>query len=133
MSDLIGLLAEARKARLKLTISSDGVLHVNGQPAAEPIARALLARKADVRAAVRFYTGNSPVLDWRHTTVLDTPQRCTRCGSPCHLLDPADRAPSHKTCAETAIRCPGRRKPAATFAGERRNIGDNGLNHEHPE
>ena len=101
---LIELLAQARRAKLTLGRDPDGMLRIRGPREAEPLVRALLARKEDVLAAMAYYGGEAPVLNWKRATVLGEPQPCTRCGSPAHLLDPYDGKPWHKSCAEAAIR-----------------------------
>jgi len=67
-----------------------------------------LRRRPDVVAhAIHVYTGAAAVLDWSglHRAAVVTPSRpCRFCGRPTMLLDPFDRLPCHKTCAEAAIR-----------------------------
>jgi hypothetical protein len=101
---LLGLLSNARTAGFEIDRDADGLLRIRGPRTAETLARALLARKAEVLTAVHVWNGRAGVLDWRHARVLDNPWPCVLCGARTLLLDPWDGEPMHKSCAEAAIR-----------------------------
>jgi len=98
---LLDLLGQARRAGL--TLGRDGdQLTIRAPATAAPLARALLARKAEVFETLDVSTGNAPVLDWQaaeHTHLAP----CVACGRPARLRDPYDHRPWHKTCAEARL------------------------------
>jgi hypothetical protein len=104
MSTLIDLLVQARKARLILTHGEDDILRIRGPRSAEPLVRELLARKEQVLTTVAVYSGVVERLDWRKGRILDQPRPCVLCGRKTLLIEPYDGRPSHKSCAEAAIR-----------------------------
>jgi hypothetical protein len=104
---LLQLLGSARTAGLELDRGPDGLLRIRGPKSTDALARGLLARKAEVLTIVHLWHGRADALDWRQAHVLDWPRRCMLCGRPTLLLDPWDREPTHKTCAELLIRPTG--------------------------
>lgn len=103
---LVELLAAARSAGLTLTAGPDGTLTVNGPRTAGHIARALLARKADVVPIVAFFAGTVTTLNWNRARLAPVGATCRLCGKPASLIDPYDPGAGalHKTCAEYSIR-----------------------------
>lgn len=101
---LVELLARARQQGLTIGRGADGTLRIRGPKASEPLARALLARKAEVLTAEPVYNGTALRLDWRREPILTSPQPCVLCRRPTLLIEPWDKRPAHKTCCEAAIR-----------------------------
>jgi hypothetical protein len=104
LTPFLELIASARRAGLVLARNSDGQLVIRGPRAHEQIVRALLARKADVLAVMAVYNGEVRRLDWRREPILGEMQPCSLCHRRTVFIEPFDRRPSHKTCAEAAIR-----------------------------
>lgn len=111
MTALTDLLRQAQAAGFRLA-TDNGMLQLNGPRSHETLARKLLARKADVLAAVDVYNGTVPVLDWCRFPISDQPRQCVICGRITVLLD-WDRRPCHKQCAEAAIASPAQAGRAA--------------------
>ncbi|GLH97130.1 hypothetical protein [Phytohabitans aurantiacus] len=104
----IQVLADAQRAGVTLTRNPTGTgINVDGPPAAGPLVADLRERGALLRHVFWVYTGIAPLLDWQNehrATVIEPTRPCHLCGRPTSLLDPFDRRPCHKTCAETAIK-----------------------------
>ncbi len=100
-TSLLELIAAARRAELVVTRRSDGQLVIRGPRQHEQLVRALLDRKPDVLAV---YAGEADRLDWRRQRILDEPRPCSLCRRPTLLIEPYDKRPCHKSCAEAAIR-----------------------------
>lgn len=103
MTTLIELLASSRRAVLSLS-QRDGQLVIRGDRAHGRLVRAVLDRKPDVLAVLAVYNGDAPRLDWRREPILDQAKPCTLCARPTLMIEPYDKRPCHKTCAEAAIR-----------------------------
>lgn len=101
----IQLLAHAQDAEITLTRTGTSV-DLDGPATARPLITALHARQPLLRNAFWVYTGAARLLDWRtdcRATVTARTELCHLCDQPTVLLDPFDRQPCHKTCAETAL------------------------------
>jgi hypothetical protein len=104
----IQLLADAQRAGITLNRNPAGTaINVDGPPVARSLVADLRERTALLRNMFWVYTGIAPLLDWQNehrATVIDPARPCHLCGRPTSLLDPFDRRPCHKTCAEAAIK-----------------------------
>jgi hypothetical protein len=101
----IQLLARAQDAGVTLTRTGAGI-DLDGPADARPLIAALRGRQPLLRNAFWVYTGAARLLDWRNdcrATVIARAEPCHLCGQPACLLDPFDRQPCHKTCAETVL------------------------------
>jgi hypothetical protein len=101
------LLADAQRAGITMTRNPAGTgINVDGPPTAGPLVAALRERTALLRNVYWVYTGVAPLLDWQneHRVTVAPTRPCHLCGQPTSLLDPFDRRPCHKTCAEAAIK-----------------------------
>jgi hypothetical protein len=115
------LLADAQRAGITLNRNPTGTaINVDGPPAARSLVADLRERTALLRNVFWVYTGVAPLLDWQNehrATVIDPARLCHLCARATSLLDPFDRRPCHKTCAEEAIKPraapPARARPAA--------------------
>lgn len=103
MTELIELLARAHRARLAFSRKGDRLV-IRGPREHEPLVRALLARKPEVLGLIAICNGRVGHLDWRREPLLNQLQPCALCGRLARLVEPYDRRPCHKTCAEAAIR-----------------------------
>lgn len=89
------LIADGRAAGLRIEVDGDRLV-VRGPREAGDLARALLARKVEVMAALT----RPPALNWsRHAT--GDPMPCRLCRRPALMRD-AEGRPCHKVCAEQA-------------------------------
>ncbi len=102
-------------ARLKEFTSTPAI--TSPSEARSPLAPLPRACTSPVHARTLVAAPGDPqlVLDWRHATVLHRPQQCTGCGKPCHLLNPANGQPWHKTCADAL---PAAARPQAVRTDE---------------
>lgn len=100
---LVELLVAARHAGLHVD-AEHGTVNITGPRTAEPLARALLARKPDVLRVVDYLAGRAAVLGWADSVLLIRPEPCVLCGRPASLREPYDQRPCHKGCVETALR-----------------------------
>lgn len=101
----IQLLARAQDAGITMTRTGTGIA-LDGPADTRPLIAALRARQPLLRNTFWVYTGAARLLDWRNdcrATVIARPEPCHLCGNPTCLLEPFDRQPCHKTCAETAL------------------------------
>lgn len=99
---LIRLVSQARDAGLTFTRDGDR-LTVRGPKTAGPLVAAIQRRKAEVLAIVDYITGAVSALDWHAAQLAPTGSRCVLCGRRASLLDPYDRTPMHKVCAERTL------------------------------
>ncbi|MFC0533949.1 hypothetical protein [Phytohabitans kaempferiae] len=101
----IQLLARAQDAGVTLTRTGTGI-DLDGPADARPLIAARRDRQPLLRNAFWLYTGAARLLDWRtehRATVIARTELCHLCDQPTVLLDPFDRQPCHKTCAEAAL------------------------------
>lgn len=97
------LLNVLQARRVGMAFAREGALLVlDGPRNAEPLARALLARKVEVFTLLDLLTGAAPALDWR-STGWARPAPCRACALPSRQRDPYDGHPWHQRCAETAL------------------------------
>jgi len=111
----IQLLADAQAAGVILTRGHAGI-DIDGPAHTAELVAALRDRPAAVRNTFWVYTGAARLLDWgteHRATVITKPEPCHLCRQPTALLDPFDRQPCHKTCAETILTPPAITGPLA--------------------
>lgn len=109
---LIRTASAARAAGATITRDGDRLI-IRGPAAVKPYAAALLARKDEVLTLVDVLAGAATTVDWRGATLATKPGRCVICGGKALLLDPYDRKPMHKVCAEGALTTPAMEGTAA--------------------